>query len=433
MNNSNATTTDLNGTTSIPAAFEAVPQEKEWMQAFYVFIAIVEVVITITALAFNLLVVYAFTTYKKLRASVTNYFVISLAVSDILTSGLVTTLKLDSTFKGGYWTHGSFMCSLYTTMYLLAVPSSVINLCAVTVDRYLVLRKPLRYNSLMPPRRAVFIISCLWIYALIWACLPVMGWKSSNLPVVANGYCYFMSTRKYNITVNIINFLLPMIFMAISWSFIYAIVLRHRERVFELERNFSFNTNDSSNSTNTFNTQATSAAASSCHLAPKHESNSSNNINMSGELALQPISDQLAPKRESNCSNINMSGEVLQPISELAPKNEKTKRKRRNVRGSRYIGFIVVLFYFCWLPYVTLSMIGNLCKSCKIPYIMYDAFLALGFLNSALNPFLYPFHDKQFKEAFRDMWKKMRSKTFVKLFSREEKVLEMARVEVAVR
>jgi len=78
-------------------------------------------------------------------------------------------------------------------------------------------------------------------------------------------------------------------------------------------------------------------------------------------------------------------------------------------------------------------MIGNLCVWCNaqglIPYVLYDALLALGFVNSALNPFLYPFHDKHFKEAFRDMWKKVASKTFVKLLSRREKVLEMARVE----
>ncbi|KAJ7340062.1 hypothetical protein OS493_002785 [Desmophyllum pertusum] len=360
----NSTASSLNGSSSTLTTFQPLEQE-EWKEVFNMFIVIAEIIITLTALVSNCLVVYAFTAYKKLRASVTNYFVISLAISDILTSGLVTTLKLDSTLKGGFWTHGSFMCSLYTTMYLLAVPSSVINLCAVTVDRYLVLRMPLRYNSLMPPRRAVFIISCLWIYALAWACLPVMGWKSSNLPVVANGYCYFISTRKYNITVNIINFLLPMIFMAISWLFIYSIVQQHRKRVLKIERSLSLNTNDSSNSSN----------------------------------------------------QTNMNGEALHQMNHLAQKNNKTDRKtmRRNVRGSRYIGFIVVLFYFCWLPYVTLSMIGNLCKSCKIPYIMYDAFLALGFLNSALNPFLYPFHDKHFKEAFRNMWKKMRSKTFVKL------------------
>ena len=371
MNNSN-TSSRINDTAVIPAIFQTAPQVEPWIEAFYFFLAIVEVVIVIIALAGNLIVVYAFVAYKKLRASVTNYFVISLAVSDILTSGIVISFKADSTLKNQKWTHGEFMCSLYTTMYLLAVPSSVINLCAVTVDRFLVLRMPLRYNSFMPPKRAALIISCLWIYAITWACLPVMGWKlSPGQPSVQGDFCLFSSVRTYNITVNIVNFLLPMIFMAIFWSFIYSIVHQHRKRVLKIERSLSLNTNDSSNS--------------------------SNNINANGE------------------------GHAM---THLAPKNERRERKRirRNVRGCRYLGFIVVLFYFCWLPYVTASMIGNLCRSCIAPYVLYDSLLALGFMNSALNPFLYPFHDKHFKEAFRDMWNKLMNKTFVKLLSRKDKI-----------
>ena len=365
--------TNFSGTTTAPTS-QPLTEQAKWEEAFYVFLKIAEILIIIVALFCNSIVVYAFISYKKLRTSVTNYFVISLAVSDILTSGLVTTFKLDATIKNNHWTHGEFMCSLYTTMYLLAVPSSVINLCAVTVDRYLVLRMPLRYNSLMPPRRAVLIISGLWIYAIIWACLPLMGWKI-DYPVLANGYCFFVSTREYNVTVNIVNFLLPMIFMALFWSSIYAIVRQHRKRVLKIERSLSLNTNDSSNS-----------------------------------------------------SNFNCNGEATAMSSLTSARNERREKKkmRRNVRGSRYIGFIVVLFYFCWLPYVTISLIGNLCRSCDeqrmIPFVLYDAFLALGFLNSALNPFLYPFHDKHFKDAFRDMWKKMRSKTFLKLMRHKEAV-----------
>ena len=358
----NATTTN---STSRPLA-----DDGKGIEEFYVFLEIVQVAIIVVSLFCNFLVVYAFLFYKKLQTRVTNFFVISLAVSDILTSGFVTTLRLDSIIKAYLWTHGEFMCSLYTTMYLLAVPSSVINLCAVTVDRYLVLRMPLRYNSVMPRGRAVLIICCLWIYAVIWACLPVMGWKT-DVPIVQNGYCYFVSTKEYNVAVNIVNFLLPMIFMAIFWCFIYAIVYQHHKRFLKIERSLSLNTTESSNSSNGEATQMSSLTSSRIERREK-------------------------------------------------------KRMRRNVRGSRYIGFIVVLFYFCWLPYVTVSLIGNLCKSCNekemIPYVLYSAFLTLGLLNSALNPFLYPFHDKHFKEAFKDMWKKMKSKTILKLQRYKEAV-----------
>ena len=351
-NISNAT--NLNGSSEISAP-EYVSR---WIQGLYVFLFVSEITTAVVGLASNVAVAYAFIFYKKLRTSVTNYFVISLAISDILTSGIVVTFHLDATRKSHLWTHGEFLCNLYTTMYLLAVPSSIINLCAVTVDRYLVLKMPLRYNSLMTPRRAVLIICCLWVYAIVWACLPVMGWKQ-DLPAVENGFCYFNSTKEYNIAVNVFNFFLPMIFMAVFWSLIFAIVRQHRKRFQRIERSLSLNTNESLNSSN---------------------------------------------------------GDVAHASSPISPKMEKRERKRlrRNVRGSRYIGFIVVLFYFCWFPYVTLSLVGNLCKTCSgyFDYELPDAFLALGFLNSALNPFLYPFHDKHFKGAFKDTWRKLKNKTF---------------------
>ena len=347
----------LNSSTTASSS-QSPKDDHNWVQGLKVVIILTELIAVIVGLLGNFIVLYAFIFYKKLRSNVTNYFVTSVALSDILTTGLVTAFHLDATTTDHQWTHGEFMCSLYTTMYLLAVPSSIINLCAVTVDRYLVLKMPFRYNSLMTPRRAVLIICCLWVYAIVWACLPVMGWKQ-DLPAVENGFCYFNSTKEYNIAVNVFNFFLPMIFMAVFWSLIFAIVRQHRKRFQRIERSLSLNTNESLNSSN---------------------------------------------------------GDVAHVSSPISPKMEKRERKRlrRNVRGSRYIGFIVVLFYFCWFPYVTLSLVGNLCKTCSdyFDYELPDAFLALGFLNSALNPFLYPFHDKHFKGAFKDTWRKLKNKTF---------------------
>ena len=340
---------------------ERFPGDKNWKAAFRVCLWIVEAIIIVVALVGNVLVVYAFVTYKRLRVNVTNYFVISLAISDILITAIVNPLKLDANINKEVWTHGSFMCGVYTTMYLLAVPSSVINLCAVTVDRYLVLRVPLRYSSLMPHRRALLIIGGLWVYAITWACLPVMGWGNDH-PYIIDGYCTFVSKRSYNTTVNIVNFLIPMVLLAIFWYFIYNIARKHAKRVKQIETSLSLNTNEPSN----FSNICTGNAA--------------------------PMNKNNATRREKS----------------------ESKKIRRNVRGSRYIGIIVLLFYLCWLPYVIISLIGNLCPFCienhLIPRELYDAFLVLGFMNSALNPFLYPFHDKHFKEAFRDMWIKLKRK-----------------------
>ena len=103
MNDSIGTYHALNATNT--TLFPNEPQDGKWRHFRYLLIAVAEAVITMTALVGNFIVVYAFIFYKRLRTSVTNYFIISLAVSDILTSGLVTSFKLDSDISNK-WKHG---------------------------------------------------------------------------------------------------------------------------------------------------------------------------------------------------------------------------------------------------------------------------------------------------------------------------------------
>ena len=92
----NASIASIN-TTSTPAIF----QTKSKVEKFFVFLSIAEILIILMALIGNFVVVYSFIVSTKLRTSVTNYFVVSLAISDLLTSGLVMTFKVEYTLKIG--------------------------------------------------------------------------------------------------------------------------------------------------------------------------------------------------------------------------------------------------------------------------------------------------------------------------------------------
>ena len=317
--------------------------------AFQVCVIVLLTLIILCAITGNLLVIYAFCMCKRLQASVTNFFIVSLAFSDLITASLVMPFDLDLQFKNGVWTHGRFACDFFTTMYLLAVPGSVINLCAVTIDRFIVLKMPLRYKAIMPPSKAVFIIASLWLYALIIACLPQLGWKwPGTTSSVTDGQCYFVAAFAYYTFVNVCNFLVPMIFMALFWWQIYRIARKHFIRMQKFENNICLNDNSSSS-------KATTADSSA---------------------------------------------------------NKQRKRTRRHLRGSRYIALIVCFFFVCWLPVVLLSLISHWCKKCQdhIPPELSTIFVMFGYMNSAMNPFLYPFHDRQFKKAFRDIFVAWRNK-----------------------
>lgn len=357
-NNSFAAVPPTNGTSQTAFHFHLI---------FKIFSATIMVIVIIAALLGNLLVLYAFFSYHRLRSNVTNYYIASLALSDLLTAALVVPLELDQFIKDNVWTYGETVCQMWATMYLLAAPGSIINLCAVTLDRFIVLRVPLRYTEIMTPKRAMVVILLLWTYAMVTACLPVLGWKDQKFDHfvldTSNGQsCFFILIPSYVILINITNFLIPMIFMAICWSLIYQIARKHQRRVKKLARSMSVNETTMS-------------------------------LTMNGV----------------GCSTSD---------------GQHTKKSiKKHLKGSKYIAIIVGLFFLCWLPHTLLSLVVSICgEQCfygtpkELPHIL----LVMGYLNSALNPYLYPFHDRQFKEAFKHILLSVQSLKIWEVFSRRD-------------
>merc|ERR1719397_1918326 len=76
-------------------------------------------------------------------------------------------------------------------------------------------------------------------------------------------------------------------------------------------------------------------------------------------------------------------------------------------KAATQLGVIVGAFIFCWLPYFILFMVVAYCDShpsqCSVPYILEVSTTWCGYLNSTLNPILYPLCNNNFKIAFKRM------------------------------
>ncbi|XP_078355041.1 adenosine receptor A2b-like [Oculina patagonica] len=81
---------------------------------------------------------------------------------------------------------------------------------------------------------------------------------------------------------------------------------------------------------------------------------------------------------------------------------QETNSYLSNLKAAKTISMFVGVFFFCWVPYSTYIIIISLCKECKdmIPLEAYPFLLMLGYLNSALNPFLFAFRSKSFKNIY---------------------------------
>lgn len=326
------------------------------LHSFYLFTASVLILIIIVTIIGNILVCVAILVNSQLRSSPTMLFIFSLAVSDLLTASLSMPFDVDQQLSDSRWTHSEGLCQAWTTAYLITVPSSIWNLLVVSVDRYKSLKDPLsryRQSPFMTRKRAALVIALLWVYSVVFALIPVMGWKFRPSSVEHNA-CHFNITINYSILSSFVNFIFPLLVMCFLYFKIFMIARNINSRKF-----------------------------------------SQRNKNTS----------ELLPSETT-------SSEGVTKITRRAKRSQK--RFKRNMKAAKNILIIVCAFFFCWMPHTVLSLVAifhGAELSTKIPTELFSTFLLLGYLNSALNPPLYTFHNKRFKETYVKFFGLERKKT----------------------
>ena len=187
--------------------------------------------LTIITVVGNILVLGAISCNKRLMQGVTNCFVSSLACADLLIGALIMPPGA-SLLITGYWSAGSTMCAMWTSIDVLCSTASIETLCAIAIDRYVAITSPLRYQSIMTRRRASILIICVWLISGAISILPIhLGWWRSDDPAAQACYddptcCDFITNKYFAIISSAISFYIPLIIMI----FVYNRVLKEAER-----------------------------------------------------------------------------------------------------------------------------------------------------------------------------------------------------------
>lgn len=162
----------------------------------------------------NALVIVAFSRYARIR-TVTNYFVVSLACSDLCVALFSMPVWVAYILTGPVWVLGAGLSRVWTMVDILIGTASIMNLMAISFDRVVCIKSPMRYSVIMTSRKAIFIICCVWIYS---SC-------------IAAGSFFLFAVRIFNLVATIMCFCVPLLVIITAYSVVFKVALYHVKQI----------------------------------------------------------------------------------------------------------------------------------------------------------------------------------------------------------
>lgn len=79
-------------------------------------------------------------------------------------------------------------------------------------------------------------------------------------------------------------------------------------------------------------------------------------------------------------------------------------RIHKEHKAAKQLGCIIAAFLLCWIPYFIVFMVMAFCPEC-VHHDLHMFTIWLGYINSTLNPFIYPLCNGNFKRVFKNILK----------------------------
>lgn len=77
--------------------------------------------------------------------------------------------------------------------------------------------------------------------------------------------------------------------------------------------------------------------------------------------------------------------------------------RKRDVKATQNLSIIVLFFMICWIPLYTINCVKAFCPECYVHPKLTFFCIILSHLNSAVNPILYAYHLKDFRQALKNL------------------------------
>ncbi|XP_055852577.1 octopamine receptor beta-3R-like [Episyrphus balteatus] len=225
---------------------ELVVVRENWIElSLFLIKAFIFSTIIIAAVLGNALVIISVQRNRKLRV-ITNYFVVSLAMADMLVALCAMTFNASLELSGGKWLFGPFMCNVYNSLDVYFSTASILHLCCISVDRYYAIVRPLEYPLNMTHKTVCFMLANVWVLPALISFTPIfLGWYTTkdHLEEMAKNphACSFVVNKAYALISSSVSFWIPGIVMVTMYWRIYKEAVRQRKALSRTSSNILLN------------------------------------------------------------------------------------------------------------------------------------------------------------------------------------------------
>uniref|UniRef100_A0A3Q3E106 Dopamine receptor D3 n=1 Tax=Labrus bergylta TaxID=56723 RepID=A0A3Q3E106_9LABR len=128
---------------------------------------------------------------------------------------------------GGAWLFSRLYCNIFVTLDVMMCTASILNLCAISIDRYTAVVMPVLYNTTHRSRKRVFMmIATVWVLAFAVSCPLLFGFNTTDDPLVCS-----ISNPEFVIYSSVVSFYLPFIVTLLVYIRIYVFLRMRRKRI----------------------------------------------------------------------------------------------------------------------------------------------------------------------------------------------------------
>uniref|UniRef100_A0A3P8ZJM5 Alpha-2B adrenergic receptor n=1 Tax=Esox lucius TaxID=8010 RepID=A0A3P8ZJM5_ESOLU len=343
----------------------------------------------------NILVIIAVLTSRSLR-SPQNLFLVSLAAADILVATLIIPFSLANELQG-FWAFRSLWCEIYLALDVFFCTSSIAHLCAISLDRYLSVSRPVSYGAQRTPARIKAAIVVVWLLSAVISFPPLLPLDKSK---GGEEVCELNSEPWYILYSTIGSFFAPCLIMIGVYVRIYQIAKQHTR----CPPGEKPNPNNSPGSVPS--NPVAHAPGPVITPQPMPPSQLQHNTREGGKADGQ-LKNAVPQKSLLVTSPSRSAGERSRetPPMMTATATAMSRRKAMVNREKRFtfvLAVVIGVFVICWFPFFLSYSLKAICpETCTIPKPLFKFFFWIGYCNSCLNPVIYTIFNQDFRKAFK--------------------------------